>query len=96
MYARLACETGLVGLVSWIALWLYMAYLVITKSRLFLQIHGSLPAMAYPLVMSYAAVLISGIATDTFRTPMIWISLGLGCAYLNHLSLTSKARGRTR
>jgi hypothetical protein len=93
MYARLACETGLVGLISWIGLWLYMSYLIILKSRLFLQIHGNLPAMAYPLVMSYSSVLISGVASDTLRTPMIWISLGLGCAYLNHLSLSSKVRG---
>jgi hypothetical protein len=90
MYARLACETGIVGLISWIGLWLYMSYLIISRSRLFLQIHGTLPAMAYPLVMSYSSVLISGVATDTFRTPMIWISLGLGCAYLSHLALKSK------
>ncbi len=87
LYARLACETGLVGLCAWIGLWLYLSYLVVTRSRRYLDQHGRLPTVAYALVMSFISVLVSSIATDTLRTPMIWISLGLGCAYLNSLAL---------
>lgn len=92
MYARLACETGVVGLLAWVGLWCYMSYLVVTHSRMFLRLHGTVPAMAYPLVMSYISVLVSGVASDTLRTPMIWISLGLGCAFLNNLNLTKTPR----
>lgn len=87
MYARLAAEMGLVGVVGWISLWLFMSYKIVVKARQYLNLHGRLPVMAYPLVMSYFCILTSSITTDTLRTPMIWISLGLGCAFLNCLDL---------
>jgi hypothetical protein len=90
IYARLVAETGVFGLTAWVGLWFYMSYLVVSRSRQYLEIHGKLPAVAYALVLSYFTVLVSGITTDTFRTPMLWISLGLGCAYLNGLDLKKK------
>ncbi len=86
-YARLAAEEGIVGLAGWIAVWIYMIVITIKKSRQFLHAHGKLPSMAYPLVVSYVSVLVSGLVYDTFASAMIWIPLGLGCAYLNHLNL---------
>ena len=36
----------------------------------------------YPLIASIFGVLTSGIASETFRTPMFWITLGCCCAWV--------------
>jgi hypothetical protein len=38
--------------------------------------------MAFPLIISCYCTLLSGIALDSLRTPMIWVSLGLSCSYI--------------
>jgi hypothetical protein len=88
IYARLAGELGLLGLVGWPLLWIGLACRVVRSTRLYQTMTGNqLPPLAYPLVMSCTCVLMAGIATDTFRTPMIWLSLGLICRYLFELRL---------
>lgn len=82
LYARLAAETGVLGFVGWIVLWLWGFVSVINLSRLHQAVFGGVPQIAYPLCVSCMAVLTSAIATDTFRTPMIWITLGLVCHYV--------------
>jgi hypothetical protein len=82
VYGRLACELGVVGLLLWILLWLGLARKILTVSIDYQRLTGSLPAISYPLIVSCFCVLLSGLTTDTFRSPMIWITLGLGCRYL--------------
>jgi hypothetical protein len=43
---------------------------------------GALPFTVYPLVMNCIGVLVAGITTDTFRTPMLWIAIGGTAALL--------------
>jgi hypothetical protein len=91
LYARLAAETGFVGLGCWIALWLTTIVLVIRAATAHARRHGALPVVTYPIVMNALAVLVSAVTTDTFRTPMIWIGLGAAAAAL--AAVRRRARG---
>lgn len=93
IYARLAAELGLVGLVSWITLWLWLATSIVAATREFQRLTGRTPAVSYALVASCFCVLSSGFGTDTLRSPMIWITLGLSCRYLFELSNAEERKG---
>lgn len=82
IYARFAAELGVFGLFGWLGLWFWLMREVIHWSQRHQKHFGILPPLAYPMVLSCACVLLSGVATDTVRTPMIWINLGLCCRYL--------------
>jgi hypothetical protein len=89
VYARFASELGVLGLVFWIGLWGWMCRKSLAASRILRSISGVLPSVSYPLVASACAVLLSGISTETLRSPMIWIVMGVGCRYL---AIASSAR----
>jgi hypothetical protein len=95
VYGRLACELGAVGLISWIGLWTVLAGHIFAWSRKYQRMTGLLPAAAHPLIASCFCVLLSGVTTDTLRSPMIWISLGLGCRYLFEVGRYFKPAGST-
>ena len=80
IYARLLAELGIVGLVAWVVLWLGLAARLAARARSTQS--STRVTLHYPIIMNCIGVLVSGIATDTFRTPMIWIALGLGCGVL--------------
>lgn len=81
LYGRLAAELGVVGLIGWCALWLTLAGKLAAQARRH-RLSGERVGVHYPVIMNCIGVLVSGIATDTFRTPMMWIALGLSCALL--------------
>lgn len=83
VYGRLASELGAVGLVAWIVLWVGLGQQILVSSLDHQKRTGLLPAVAFPLIVSCACVLLSGLTTDTFRSPMIWITLGLSCRFLS-------------
>jgi hypothetical protein len=74
--ARISAETGLLGLVGWLTLWLGAIALLLRDSTAYARRFGALPFTTYPLVLNSVGVLVAGITTDTFRTPMIWIAMG--------------------
>jgi O-antigen ligase len=82
LYARIAAETGILGLLGWLTLWLSAIALLLRDSTAYARRFGRLPFTTYPLVMNCVAVLVAGITTDTFRTPMIWIAVGGTAALL--------------
>jgi hypothetical protein len=82
VYARLAAELGVAGLVMWIGLWIWLARRVLIASLNYQRATGQVPPVAYPLIASCFCVLFSGFTTDTLKTPMIWVTLGLCCRYL--------------
>ena len=82
LYARLGAELGLSGLVMWIGLWVLLARQVLIASLNYQRATELIPSVAYPLIASCFCVLFSAFTTDTFRTPMIWVTLGLCCRYL--------------
>jgi O-antigen ligase len=86
VYARLASELGIVGLAWWAGLWLWLARRIWAASIRHQEQTGMLPAGAYPLIAGCFAVLSSGLMTDTFRSQMIWVTLGLAAGYLHDLS----------
>ncbi|MEO6225652.1 MAG: O-antigen ligase family protein [Sphingomicrobium sp.] len=80
LYARLAAELGLAGLIGWIGLWLDLAAALARKIRDRVQNGESGYGIEYPLALTALGILASAVATDTFRTPMIWIALGCSAA----------------
>jgi len=82
IYARLAAETGLIGTIAWVGLWVVLAKRITVASRACQRLTGILPPASYPLIMSCFCNLSTGVASDSFRTPMIWIVMGLCCRYL--------------
>ena len=81
LYGRLAAELGLIGLIGWIGLWLTLAWrlMIIARNR---TASAMAVGVEYPLIASIFGVLTSGIASETFRTPMFWITLGCCCAWI--------------
>jgi hypothetical protein len=96
IYARLGAETGLVGLVGWIGLWLGLAILTVRRTQRFALSEDALPLISYPLIMNYFGVLVAGIANDSFRNPMFWIALGIGGGYLTSLAPARPSRRPAR
>jgi uncharacterized integral membrane protein len=80
LYVRLAAELGIVGLVGWLLLWPALFLRVATYARGRADQVPELRFAAYPVALNCLGVLASGIASDTFRTPMIWITLGAAAA----------------
>jgi O-antigen ligase len=96
VYARTASELGIVGLAWWVGLWLWLARRIWAASIRHQEQTGMLPAGAYPLIAGCFAVLSSGLMTDTFRSQMIWITLGLAAGYLHDPSTKAYRRAPTR
>ena len=101
LYARLGAELGAVGLVGWIGLWLGLAVSLARVARLRRSILPGAPAaqshqpffsVHFPVILNCIGVLTSGIATDTFRTPMFWVTLGLSCGILTRAQPVKPAR----
>ena len=82
VYARLAAEMGFVGLLGWTVLWPSLAFKLASDARAVSSPDGALISYHHPVILNCLGVLVSGIATDTFRTPMIWVALGLSCSIL--------------
>lgn len=85
IYARLGAEMGIGGLVVWIGIWvatvlgLHMA--AVAQARL----SGRVPWEYFAIFMSIAAILVSGFTTDTFRTPLIWTTLGAAASAIGRV-----------
>jgi O-Antigen ligase len=81
LYARLAAELGLIGLLGWLAIWVTLILSVHRAALIYAGFGRAVPAIAYPIIMSCVAILVTGVTTDTFRIPMIWITLGAGVCF---------------
>jgi O-antigen ligase len=82
IYARIAAELGVAGLIGWVVLWVGLAFALAGQLRRDADPRGPTITWHYPVILNCVGVLFSGFTTDTFRTPMIWIALGLGCGLL--------------
>lgn len=91
LYGRLAAELGLVGLLGWVILWLVIAWRLAGLARARAR-RGETYGIEYPLVLNAFGVLASGVASDTFRTPMFWIALGCSCAVIRSARTAPRAR----
>lgn len=94
LYARLAAELGLAGLLGWIAIWSALIISVCHAARTYAGFHRPVPVIAYAIVMSCIAILVTGVTTDTFRTPMIWITLGAGACFTARSKQLARERVR--
>ncbi|MGE4351540.1 MAG: O-antigen ligase family protein [Bdellovibrionales bacterium] len=98
VYARFAADMGVVGLLMWTGIWLYLARAIVVGTLRYRKETGELPFAAFPLVMSCFCVLFAGVPCDSIRSPMIWITMGLACRYLysiKKISLSAQAQGST-
>ncbi|HEU0117564.1 MAG TPA: O-antigen ligase family protein [Alphaproteobacteria bacterium] len=87
IYGRFAAELGILGLVTWVALWVLVARYIWKLTLQYQRLTGELFTFSYPLIMSCYCALFSGIALDSLRTPMMWVSLGLAACYVHDLRL---------
>jgi hypothetical protein len=94
IYARISAELGLVGLLGWVLLWTGLALKLAARASRDRILGSPVVSWHYPVILNCIGVLVSGFTTDTFRTPMMWIALGLGCALLRReLQQSSTAPG---
>jgi hypothetical protein len=82
IYARLAGETGIVGVTIWIGVWLALVRSVWRATVAYQHATGKLLMLSYPLIMSCFCALFTGIAVDSVRMPMMWLSMGIACCYV--------------
>jgi O-antigen ligase len=82
LYARLAAELGLIGLLGWVAIWSTLIISVCRAARTYAGFRRPVPVIAYAIIMSCIGILVTGVTTDTFRTPMIGITLGAGACFI--------------
>ncbi len=85
VYARFGAELGLLGLISWIALWLGLALAILKKAQAWQERTGEIPEYAKILILCCLTVLWVGIPMDSLRAPMIWVTLGLSCRFLEDI-----------
>ena len=81
IYARLAAELGIIGVAGWVTIWITLIVSVYRASLAHTRFGRAVPAIAYTIIMTSIAILATGVTTDTFRTPMIWITLGAGASF---------------
>ncbi|MBA3669288.1 MAG: O-antigen ligase family protein [Sphingomonas sp.] len=93
LYARLGAELGLFGLLGWVLLWVGLAAKLGARARRDASDGAARISLHYPIILNCMGVLVSGIATDTYRTPMIWIALGLGCGVLARSAAPASVAG---
>jgi uncharacterized integral membrane protein len=86
LYVRLAAELGIAGLLGWTLLWPALFLRVASWARAVADQPPALRFAAYPVALNCFGVLASGVASDTFRTPMMWIALGTACAIVRAAS----------
>ena len=99
LYARLAAELGIMGLLGWVAIWSAFTISVCRAALRYAGFGRTVPAIVYPIIMGCVAVLVASVTTDTFRTPMIWITLGAGACFTARSKQLSRERlidGRPR
>lgn len=82
VYARFAADMGIMGLLMWVGIWLWLARTLVVETLRYRKKTGDLPFAAIPLILSCFCVLFAGIPCDSVRAPMIWINMGLACRYL--------------
>lgn len=76
LYARLGAELGAIGLVGWVVLWVGLGGAMALRTAIPDEKKVELFARQ-AAIMNCVGVLVAGIASDTFRTPMMWIALGV-------------------
>jgi hypothetical protein len=82
IYARTAAEMGSLGLLAWIGMWFSLALAVYKRGLALARIEAGVPPVCVAILMSIGAILVSGLTTDTFRTPMIWITIGAAARFI--------------
>ncbi len=90
VYARFAADMGIIGVVFWLGLWLWLARAVLVETIQYRIRTGEVPFAAYPLILSCFVVLLAGIPCDSVRAPMIWVTLGLVCRYLASMAASRR------
>jgi len=81
IYARIASETGIAGLLIWVSLWGSVLLGCLKRYRLNTIASGRVDYLGLALMVSIAGVFLSGFNADSFRFFGYWILLGVAWAY---------------
>ncbi len=77
-FVHISAEAGLPGLILWTGTWVFLAREVYRATHAYQQATGKLLYASYPLIMGCYGILLHCIASDSLRSPIIWITLGFG------------------
>lgn len=83
IYVRVASETGFVGLLLWISIWVSVLFGCTRKYRFNSLASGQPDYVGMALIISIVGVLLSGLNADSFRFFGYWLSLGAAWAYIS-------------
>lgn len=81
LYPRIAAETGFIGLILWLLIWvgMFIKLYSVFKHEL---MYGNIDYLLIALMTSYAGVILAGFNSDTIRFPGYWLILGISFVYL--------------
>lgn len=79
LHARVAAETGYVGLALWLAMWISMGIALLKKT---IKRSGGQALLGAVLCAGAFSCILMGFNTDSFKFLEYWVSLGFGWAYL--------------
>lgn len=84
LYARIAAETGMVGLIFWLATWGTMLISTWRRCRKVFLLNREQGMLGVALIISKVGVLLAGLNLDSFRVFSYWFLLALGWLYVDH------------
>jgi O-antigen ligase len=76
VYARIGAEIGIIGLIAWVGIWLATLTSVFSAGLAKERQGVRVPWEYYAILMANTALFASWVTSDTFRTALIWVTLG--------------------
>ncbi len=83
LYARLAAETGLLGLALWVSMWCALLIGCYKRYRHRSRVHGHQDILGAALLVSIVGLMLSQVNIDSFRIFGYWLTLGIGWTYMD-------------
>lgn len=83
LYARILAETGLVGFITWLLIWIFLLLSVLRKYLYNTKLKSNYSALEISLIVSIIGLLFVGFSSDSFRHGGYWLTFGISLVYLN-------------
>ena len=90
LWARVFCETGIIGLILWSSIWI-STLISIWKQFLNIRLKDNQTALLLVVLMiSIMSFMLIGFISDTFRPMYYWLTLGISWAWLTKIKHENK------